>query len=126
MLTFFLLWFPIVLIAFANGALREMVYKKWVGELAAHQVSTIIMLLLFSLYAYFIFQRFPPESGRQALLIGLLWLVMTIAFEFGLGRMRGYSWPKLLNDYNIMKGRVWIFIPLWVMLAPYVFYKWLV
>jgi hypothetical protein len=49
---------------------------------------------------------------------------MTLAFEFGFGRWRGRSWEQLLEDYNVFEGRLWLLIPLWVMIAPYLFYKW--
>ncbi len=34
-----------LLIAIANGAVREIVYKKYVGELAAHQVATFSLMV---------------------------------------------------------------------------------
>ena len=123
MLTYFLLWFPMLLIAIANGALREFVFKKYVADLTAHQLSTISLIILFAAYIWFILNRFPPFSSRQAILIGLVWVILTLIFEFGFGRYRGRSWIELLEDYNLVKGRIWILIPLWIAIAPYVFYK---
>ena len=39
-LQYLLTWFPIILIAFANATVRDSVYGKYVGELAAHQISS--------------------------------------------------------------------------------------
>ena len=122
-LKYFLAWFPMLLLAIANGALRDLVYKKYVGELAAHQVSTFSLIILFAVYIGFIIKWIPLASANQAMLVGLLWLVLTLAFEFGFGRYQGNSWEKLFADYNLLKGRLWILIPVWVAIAPYVFFR---
>lgn len=122
-LKYFLAWFPMLLLAIANGALRDLVYKKYLGELAAHQVSTFSLIILFAVYTGLIIKWIPPASANQAMLVGLLWLVLTLAFEFGFGRYRGNSWEKLFADYNLLKGRLWILLPAWVTIAPWLFYK---
>ena len=122
MLNYFLLWFPMLFIAIGNGFLRETVIKKWVNELTAHQISTATLLIFFAVYIRFILNKYPPYSSSQAFFIGLLWLALTLTFEFGFGRWRGNSWEKLFADYNIAKGRLWLLVPLWVAIAPYIFY----
>ena len=122
-LKYFPAWFPMLLLAIANGALREFVLKKYVSELAAHQLSTFSLLLLFAIYIGLIIKWMPPASANQAILVGLFWLVLTLLFEFGFGRYRGSSWGTLFADYNLLKGRLWILIPVWVAIAPYVFFK---
>jgi hypothetical protein len=112
-----------LLIAIANGALRDLVYKKYTGDLFGHQVSTVSLIIFFAVYIWFVVQNFPPHSATQAVWIGMMWVAMTLVFEFGFGRWRGNSWEKLLEDYNLLQGRVWIFIPLWIAVAPYIFYR---
>jgi len=113
-----------LLIAVINGALRDLWYKAFLGELAAHQLSTITLILFFALFIAFVNQVFTPSSSKQALLVGFVWVVMTLSFEFGFGRWRGNSWNTLFEDYNFFEGRLWIFIPVWLFIAPYVFYRW--
>lgn len=110
-------------IAIANGALRDLGYKRWTGDLLAHQISTGILILLFAIYIWFCMKWFPPANGIQAVWIGLLWVLMTLVFEFGFGRWRGESWEKLLADYNLVKGHLWVLIPIWIGLAPYLFFR---
>jgi hypothetical protein len=112
-----------LLIAIANGAARDLWYKKHLGDLRAHQVSTVTFLIFLGVYIRFIISRFPLLSGTQAILTGLLWVLLTLLFEFGFGLLRGNSFPHLLEDYNILKGRLWILIPAWLLLAPYLFYR---
>ncbi|NTW48517.1 MAG: hypothetical protein HGB19_02045 [Chlorobiales bacterium] len=117
-------WFPMMFIAIANGAAREFLYKAPLGELRAHQLSTLSGLILFGIYIWFIVRKWRPGSSGQAMRVGLLWLGMTLTFEFGFGHfMAGKSWTTLFEDYNLLAGRVWVFIPLWVMVAPYLFYR---
>ena len=118
---YLLFWFPMLVIAIANGMLREFVFKKYLNDLQAHQLSTLTLLLFFGGYIAFIIYKFPPASLQQSILIGLVWLVMTLVFEFGFGLYRGDSFKSLLADYNLLQGRLWVLIPLWVLIAPYIF-----
>jgi hypothetical protein len=34
-----------------------------------------------------------------------------------------HPWSRLLHDYNLFEGRLWVLVLLWVTLAPYVFHK---
>jgi len=123
LLKYFLAWFGMMVLAVANGGVRDGLYKRRVGELAAHQISTVILLALLTLYLWFVATRWPIRSARQAWTIGLMWLVMTLAFELLIGRfVAGNPWDRALHDYNILAGRIWILIPLWVFLGPYVFF----
>jgi uncharacterized membrane protein len=123
MLKYVLAWFPMLLLAILNGALRDLGYKKYVSDLIAHQISTVTLIILFAFYIGYVINRFLPSSSAQAILIGIIWVTFTLSFEFGFGRYRGNSWSVLLADYNFFKGRIWILIPLWILIAPYLFYK---
>lgn len=120
---YFLAWFPMLVIAILNGALRDLGYKRYMSDTAAHQISTFTLIAFFAIYVWYIVGKIPPVSNQQALLAGLLWLVLTLCFEFGFGRLRGSSWDVLLSDYNLAKGRLWVLIPAFTALAPYIFYK---
>jgi hypothetical protein len=122
MLKYFLLWFPMLLIAIGNGLLREGLFRRYMHEFSAHRLSTVTLIVFFAIYIGLVIYNFPP-TRNEALLTGLVWLVMTLVFEFGFGRWRGTSWSVLLEDYNIIKGRLWILVPLWVAFAPYIFYR---
>ncbi|RSK40414.1 hypothetical protein [Mangrovimonas spongiae] len=120
---YFFAWFPMVLIAIINGLFREKVIANKLNELQAHQLSTLSMIIFFGIYVWVLFKIFKPESTNQTLLIGLLWLVLTVIFEFLFGHyVVGHPWNKLLLDYNILKGRVWPLFLIWITISPYVIY----
>ncbi|MEW6182118.1 MAG: hypothetical protein AB1500_02920 [Bacillota bacterium] len=119
-----LAWIPMVLIAVLNGALREGWYGKRIGELRAHQVSTVTGLLVFGVYIWGVTRVWPLESVGMALAVGLVWLALTVVFEFLFGHyVAGHSWQRLLRDYNLFAGRLWVLVLLWITAAPYVFYR---
>jgi hypothetical protein len=117
-------WFAFPFIGIFNGILRETTYKKLVGDLLAHQISTATGIFFFGIVFYFIFKKWKIESIKHSILIGLIWLGLTFLFEFGFGHyIMGNSWQKLLHDYNIAEGRVWGLFLVWLVLAPYISYK---
>ena len=114
-------WVAMVLIAIANGALRQLTFAKALTELRAHQLSTAIGAFLIGLFIWAVFRMWPPASTRQALVIGLIWMALTVAFEFILGRLvMRRPWSQLLSEYNVLSGRVWTLFLIWLALAPYV------
>jgi hypothetical protein len=121
---YLLAWIPMILIGISNGILRENTYGKYIDELRAHQISTLTGILFFSLYIGTIVYFWRLESPNQAITIGLIWLALTVAFEFLFGHfIAGHSWSRLLQDYNLLAGRVWIFVLLAITFAPLLFYK---
>ena len=123
-LRYFVAWFPIIILALANASLREAVYRRYVGELAAHQVSTLTLGLLVGTYVWVLSRHLKLQSPGQAVGVGLMWLVMTVIFETALGRyVSGNPWSQVLRDYNLLEGRVWPLFLLWLTVSPYVFYR---
>lgn len=117
-------WFVMLLVSIANGALRDFTYGKHMADLAAHQLSTVSGVILLGAVIWGFVCLFPPSSGKEAIFIGALWMVLTIAFEFLFFHfVEGCSWSQLLANYNIFKGRVWVVVLVWVAIAPCIFYR---
>ena len=117
-------WFGIVILAIINGAIRELTYKPFVGNLAAHQISTVTLLILFAVYLWGVSERWKIGSAKEAWIIGFLWLAMTVAFEFLFGHyVSGQPWSALLHDYNVFAGRVWVVILVAAFVGPYWVYR---
>lgn len=111
-------------IAIANGALREFTFGKVMSELRAHQLSTAIGSVLIGLFIFAVIRNWPPSTAKQALAIGFVWLLLTVIFEFGFGRLvLNRSWILLLNDYDLFEGRVWVLFLAWLTISPYVFFR---
>lgn len=117
-------WFGLAVLAVLNGILRVDGYGRFMGELAAHQISTLVAILVLGALIWFLTGWVRIQSPAQAVAIGLMWLVMTVLFEFGFGHFAaGHSWSKLLADYNLLKGRLWPLLLVWIAAAPSVFVR---
>ena len=92
------------------------------SELTAHQISTLTGIILFGLYVWFLSRLWRIKSASQALLIGVMWLSLTVAFEFVFGHyVMGNPWSRLLHEYNLLEGRLWVLVLIWITIAPLVF-----
>ncbi|MGC9553809.1 MAG: hypothetical protein ACP5EK_00670 [Thermoplasmatota archaeon] len=113
-------WTLFIPFAIVNAGVREYVVAPRLGDHAGHVISTVVFLAVL-LLAVYVFLRFVHVSYATAdlWLLGVLWFSLTVLFEFGFGHyVMGNSWEALLHDYNLLAGRVWVFIPLAWLLSP--------
>ena len=123
-LKFIAYWIPLPIIGIINGVMREFGYRSFVNELLAHQISTITLIILVGGYTWFISHALRIEAPGQALMLGVVWLVLTVMFEFLFGHyVMGNPWSKLLHDYNLLAGRLWTLILIWITISPFIVYK---
>jgi hypothetical protein len=116
-------WLILALLASVNGWVRNKLYKKSLGELTAHQLSTIIFIGVIFFVSYFFVKWVGIDKPIDLWMIGISWLVLTVIFEFIFGHyVWKHPWGKLLHDYNIRKGRLWILVLVATLIAPYVVY----
>jgi hypothetical protein len=115
-------WFVLMVLGIVNGIMRNDVYGPAIGnELLSHQISTVtgIALFLAGMYVWLKWTN-ARYSKKDLLVIGVMWLGMTITFEFIFGHyIAGHPWSKLLADYNILEGRVWGLVLLTIIVGPY-------
>jgi hypothetical protein len=124
LLRYVLAWFALLIVAVANGALRQSTFGRVMSELRAHQLSTLIGSGLIGLAVWVLTRAWPPASSRHALLIGGIWLALTVTFEFFMGLVLARRpLSQVLHDYNVLAGRLWPLFLVWLLLAPWVFYR---
>jgi hypothetical protein len=117
-------WLVLLLLANANGFFREAVLSPRLGAATAHVVSTLLLSAIIVLLAVVSIGWMGARSRGDAVLIGTVWLLLVLAFEFLAGRyLFGNPWEKLLADYNVFKGRVWPLALLATFFAPLVAYS---
>jgi hypothetical protein len=112
-------WFGILVLANINGAVRQAWLIPRLGEPGGRVVSTLALSGVVLLLTWLTIPWIEPTSTRDAMKIGVMWLGLTLAFEFLVGHyVFGQSWRKLLEDYDIMRGRIWVLVLLLVLFAP--------
>jgi hypothetical protein len=112
-------WLLLVVLAIANGAFREAVLIPHLGEITAHIISTILLSALILLTTWLTIEWIGPTTPTQSIVIGFVWLALTVLFEFGAGHfLFRQPWVQLFADYNLAKGRIWILVLIVTLKAP--------
>jgi hypothetical protein len=116
-----IVWCALLVAAIVNGTIRVAVIIPAVGETAGHIISTIKLSIAILLIAWLAIPWLGPASGIDLWRIGAMWFALTVAFEFGAGHfLFGNPWSRLLEDYNVLRGRVWVVVLLATATAPMV------
>jgi hypothetical protein len=112
------LWFAILLLAFLNGTLRELILIPAWGSFAGLLVSGLLLSACVLLVAWIAHPWYASPHAKLQWRVGAYWLLLTLAFEFGFGILRGKPWGELLNAYTLRGGNIWTLVLLVVLIAP--------
>lgn len=115
-----IIWGGILVIAVANGVLRESVLIPSLGSAAALVLSGILLSVLIIAVAYLSLPWLQMRHPMQFWLIGFFWLALTLAFEFSFGIWQGKSWSVLLEAYTFKGGNIWPVVLAATVFAPYI------
>ena len=114
-----LVWCLLLILAVLNGGVRDTWLSPVLGDTAGRAISSVLLALLIILATWLTIRWIGPATAGQAMTVGALWVVLTLAFEFGAGHYGfGKSWTELLADYDLLRGRIWILVLLTTFVAP--------
>jgi len=112
-------WCAFVVLAVINGSFRDAVLTPRLGEHESHVIGTITLCTAILIVTWLTINWMRPAKSTDALLIGGVWVLMTVGFEFLVGHyVFGTSWARLLADYDLLGGRVWLLVLATVAFAP--------
>lgn len=115
-------WAAMAVLAVANGVFREVVLIPRIGEYPGHVVSTAMLVGAILVVSWLFFGWSTVEySVAELVAIGVLWVLLTIGFEFLVGYAEGAPPSATLAQYNVFAGQVWILVPIALFVAPLVF-----
>ncbi len=97
-------WLMIVAAETLHGTIRQLFIAPAVGDLPARQIGVAIGSAIIFVIALLTIRWIGSKTIKQQFIVGLLWVVLIILFEFGLGSALGYSRERMLSDYNLMQG----------------------
>ena len=97
-------WLVIVFAESLHGAARRLLLEPYLGDLRARQVSVFIGSIIILAIAILFIRWIRATRIGQFIAIGILWVLLTIGFEIGLGLLLGYSWERIASDYKIQEG----------------------
>ena len=112
-------WIILICTEVIHGIARGIFLVPHVGEFRSNQIGVFTGLILILIVAL-IFVRWIGATRTTTLLaIGVVWLVLTLAFEVLFGRfVVGVSWERLAADYNVPQGGLLPFGMLVLLLSP--------
>ena len=99
------IWLLIICAEIIHGILRAIVLVPIVGEFRSNQIGVFTGSAIIILIAYFTIRWIGAKRPSELLMVGAIWLVLTMAFEVLFGRfVMGLSWEELLAGYNMLNG----------------------
>lgn len=114
----FMVWLVIVCAEALHGTARILLLQPLVGDFRARQISVFTGILIILTIACFFIGWIRAANRTQLMSIGLMWTILTIAFEISLGRLMNLSWERIFSDYDIANGGLMGFGLLTLFFAP--------
>ncbi|BCR04231.1 hypothetical protein DESUT3_13000 [Desulfuromonas versatilis] len=114
------LWLLLIPVAIANAGIREKLLVPLLGEGLALPASGLLLSLLILALTLVLLPLFRGACAAHYLLVGGLWLALTLAFELVMGRVvMGRSWGEVAQVFNLRQGNLMLLVLLTTALAPY-------
>ena len=97
-------WLLIVVAESIHGTIRQIVIVPVIGDLHARQAGVFIGSAIIFVIAWICIRWIGARSFGEQLEVGLLWVVLIVVFEIGLGAALGYTYERMLADYRLAEG----------------------
>jgi hypothetical protein len=102
-----------------HGTARILFLQPIAGDFKARQIAVFTGSILIVAVAYFFRRWIHAASIKESLLVGVIWVVLTIVFEISLGRLvLDLSWERIISDYDVSHGGLMIFGLVVMLFAP--------
>jgi len=115
------IWLVIVIAAIINGAVREKLLIPLIGSDLSIPLSGITLSMLVFTITYFTIAFFGILKPRVYILIGLFWIVLTVAFEYLFGHyVMGKPWYEINQVFSLQEGNLMIIVLVITAVSPWV------
>ncbi|MHB8971607.1 MAG: hypothetical protein ACYC3X_18580 [Pirellulaceae bacterium] len=117
----FAIWLILIAAEILHGIVRGMFLVPYVGPFRSSQIGVFTgSLIIFAIALAFV-RWIGASRSSQLLGIGVLWLILTLAFEFLFGHfVVGASWERLASDYNVLQGGLLAFGMVFLAFSPWI------
>jgi hypothetical protein len=89
-----------------NGTIRRIWIVPALDELRSHQLGVLTASALILFIAWLTARWLDARTFKAQLQIGVLWVVLMLCFEFGVGLAIGNSMQQMLAEYDLSRGRL--------------------
>jgi hypothetical protein len=124
-LQLFRAWALIALVMIANGALRELLLKRYLGATVAEAISAFLGIIWIVLLTSILLRRLVGRATSELVVASVTLVALSVAFEFLFGHyVEGESWTALADNYAIWRGHLWPAVLLTLAMMPFVWGRW--
>jgi hypothetical protein len=98
-------WLLIIFAESIHGLLRTLLLAPWIGEFRARQVSVFTGAAIIFAISIATIRWIGARQRGELLRIGIVWVLLTVAFEVSLGRfIMKLDWGRISSDYDLPHG----------------------
>ena len=114
-------WIVIIAAEIVHGILRAVALIPIVGGFRSNQIGVFTGSLIILVIAWLSIRWIGASRNSDLMMVGSLWLALTLAFELLFGRLvMNLSWQRLLADYNLLAGGLMPLGLLALLFAPWI------
>jgi hypothetical protein len=114
------IWLLTVIIAIVNAVLREKLLTPRIGAEVALPLSGLVLSMFILVIAFMSIPFIGLSESKICILVGMVWLVLTLSFEFLFGHyVAGKPWYEIMQVFNIKKGDLFIVVLLVTAISPW-------
>lgn len=112
-------WLLIVLAETIHGIVRQLFLVDLVGDFRARQIGVFTGSLIILVIATVTIKWLGANTTKQQFAVGIIWVVLIVAFEVSLGLFLHYTPERILSDYDLPRGGLMGLGLLVMLCAPY-------
>ncbi len=116
------IWLLLMLVETLHGIFRGLLLLPLVGQIRANQIGVAVGSLLILLIAFLTIKWIGAIRMSELLNVGLIWVLLTLVFEVGLGYAFG-GWDRVSMDYDPRRGGLMPLGLLMMFFSPLVTYR---
>jgi hypothetical protein len=113
-------WVVLLILAMVNGIVREKLLIPFLDSFAALMASGLVLSGLIFLISYVALPSLGPLNNKQYWLVGLVWLVLPLLFEFSFGLFLEHKeLSELVRAYTFKGGNLWPVVLASTLISPW-------
>lgn len=98
-------WCGIIIVEVCHGIARTVFLAPVVGDVRARQIAVFTGSILILIVAASFIGWIRPARVGEAVAVGVVWLLLTLAFEIAFGRYVVHApWARIASDYDLLRG----------------------
>lgn len=104
-------WLMEILVSGFNFfVLMKLLYEPRLGVLTAHQIGMSTRIVYIFVFAYFLLRYAKAYDTRDLIHVGILWLGLTLIFEWAGSFAIGRPVEEILVGWNVLAGYMWPYV----------------